>query len=86
MSSNYLEYRINNKVVRYDILRKPLKHTPYLMLTRRILEKPPSYISCHTVDRFRRKAPRVVRGVLTDVLFKYHKGARSFPIGARSAR
>ena len=68
MSSNYLEYRINNRVVRYDIVRKPLKHTPYLTLTRRILEKPPSYISCHTVDRFRRKAPRVVRGVLAGVL------------------
>ena len=72
MSINYLEYRINNRVVRYDIVRsrQPLKHTPYLMLTRRILEKPPSYISCHTVDRFRRKtprvprAPRVVKGIL----------------------
>lgn len=74
MSSNYLEYRINNRVVRYDIVRsrQPLKR--HLMLTRRILEKPPSYISCHTVDRFRRKAltvpraPRVVKGVLAGVL------------------
>lgn len=76
MSSNYLEYRINNKVVRYDIVRsrQPLKPQTHLMLTRRILEKPPSYISCHTVDRFRRKAltvpraPRVVKGVLAGVL------------------
>lgn len=70
MSSNYLEYRINNRVVRYDIVRT--RHKPmlprYLMLTRRILEKPPSYISCHTVDRFRRKAPRVVKGILAGVL------------------
>ena len=69
MSSNYLEYRINNRVVRYDIVRsrqplkplKPLKQQTqprHLMLIHRILEKPPSYISCHTVDRFRRKAPR----------------------------
>lgn len=67
MSSNYLEYRINNRVVRYDIVRS--RNTPtHLMLTYRILEKQPSYISCHTVDRFRRKAPRVVKGVLADVL------------------
>ena len=71
MSSNYLEYRINNRVVRYDIVRK---HTPHLMLTRRILEKPSTYMSCHKVDRFRRKAltvpkaPRVVKGVLAGVL------------------
>lgn len=60
MSSNYLEYRINNRVVRYDIVRsrQPLKQQRHLMLIHRILEKPPSYISCHTVDRFRRKAPR----------------------------
>ena len=66
MTSNYLEYRINNRVVRYDIVRS--RQPRHLMLTRRILEKPPSYISCHTVDRFRRKAPRVVRGVLAGVL------------------
>ena len=79
MSSNYLEYRINNRVVRYDIVRsrQPLKPLKHLMLIHRILEKPPSYISCHTVDRFRRKAltvpkapktPRVVKGVLAGVL------------------
>ena len=70
MTGNYLEYRINNKVVRYDIVRsrQPLKPQTHLMLTRRILEKPPSYISCHTVDRFRRKTPKVVKGVLAGVL------------------
>jgi len=61
---NYLEYRINNKIVRYDIVRT--RHTPplpiHLMLIHRILEKPPSYILCHKVDRFRRKAPNVVKG------------------------
>lgn len=70
MTSNYLEYRINNRVVRYDIVRS--RNTPrlsrHLMLIHRILEKPPSYISCHTVDRFRKRAPRVVKGVLADVL------------------
>uniref|UniRef100_A0A6C0K8G1 Uncharacterized protein n=1 Tax=viral metagenome TaxID=1070528 RepID=A0A6C0K8G1_9ZZZZ len=59
---NYLEYRINNKIVRYDIVKS--RHSPptHLMLIHRILEKPPSYISCYTVDRFRRKAPNVVKG------------------------
>jgi hypothetical protein len=59
---NYLEYRINNKIVRYDIVRT--RHTPptHLMLIHRILEKPPSYMLCHKVDRFRRKAPNVVKG------------------------
>ena len=69
MSINYLEYRINNRVVRYDIVRS--RHTPrqpwqprHLMLIHRILEKPPSYMSYHTVDRFCRRAPKVVKGVL----------------------
>ena len=67
---NYLEYRINNRVVRYDIVRTRYSLTPltpltlprHLMLIHRILEKPPSYMLCHKVDRFRRKAPNVVKG------------------------
>jgi hypothetical protein len=61
---NYLEYRINNKIVRYDIVRSRYSLIPptHLMLIHRILEKPPSYMLCHKVDRFRRKAPNVVKG------------------------
>jgi len=61
---NYLEYRINNRMVRYDIVRARYSLIPptHLMLIHRILEKPPSYMLCHKVDRFRRKAPNVVKG------------------------
>ena len=64
---NYLEYRINNRIVRYDIVRSRHSLTPptlptHLMLIHRILEKPPSYMLCHKVDRFRKKAPNVVKG------------------------
>jgi len=71
MPCNYLEYRINNRMVRYDIVRTrhtlrlpmhTLRLPMHLMRIHRILEKPPSYISCHKVDRFRRKAPNVVKG------------------------
>jgi hypothetical protein len=69
MPCNYLEYRINNRMVRYDIVRTRHTLPRHLMLIHRILEKPPSYISCHKVDRFRRKAPNVVKGSTSILAF-----------------
>jgi hypothetical protein len=61
LAPNYLEYRINNKIVRYDIVRSrqhrfPMRMPRFPMLPRlRNIKRPLSYPSYPIVDKFRRK-------------------------------
>jgi hypothetical protein len=55
LAPNYLEYRINNKIVRYDIVRS--RHSPRKPMPPRFrnIKRPLSYPSYPIVDKFRRK-------------------------------
>ena len=55
LAPNYLEYRINNRIVRYDIVRSRHSHRKPMLPRLRNIKRPLSYPSYPIVDKFRRK-------------------------------